>query len=465
MTIGPPRGAILTAAEMRATEEAAFTEDKPSAYYMDKAGKAVADLAWRIAAGRSVLILCGPGNNGGDGYIAAHYLKEHGADVRVVAVIDPKSEGASWARAIWGGPVEPLAASTKKAAIVVDAIFGTGSRGGLDPAWEDDALRLLRHADRVIAVDIPSVIDADNHNITNAYAAHITLALGALKPAHVLQPSVRFCGTILLDDLEFQINSSAALSPTSKLHPPTADDHKYTRGMVAIIEGTMPGAAALAASAAMRGGAGYVVLVSNQKHINMPHAIVQRSPSEYHALLEDKRLSALVLGPGLGRSSMAGKLLTRAMGQSKPLVIDGDALHLLANIDQQFSGPAILTPHAGEFDALFGKGEGNKIDRTRAAAAESGAVVIFKGPDTVIAAPDGRVRVAPPAPPWLASAGTGDVLAGLCGAALARHPDDALKAAEEAVWLHGEAARLAGPALIADDLIDQLPRAVQRALA
>lgn len=464
MTFGPPRGAILTAAEMRAAEEATFTAEKPSSHYMDKAGKAVADLVWRVAAGRSVLVLCGPGNNGGDGYIAAHYLKSQGVDVRVVAVIEPKSEGAVWARGIWDGPVETLTAETRAAPIVVDAIFGTGARGGLDPAWEAHVLRLLHAAERVIAVDIPSCMNADNSNITNTYSANITLALGALKPAHILQPSAQYCGTILLDDLNFKISSSALLSPTSKLLPPTPNDHKYTRGMVAVIEGTMPGAAILAASAAMRGGAGYVVLVSDQKPSNMPHAIVQRLPSEYRALLEDKRLSALVLGPGLGRFALAHALLDQAMAQSRPLVIDGDALHLLADTDRKFSGPAILTPHAGEFEALFGKGDGNKIERARAAALEIGAVVIFKGPDTVIAAPDGQVRIAPPAPAWLASAGTGDVLAGLCGAALARYPDDPLRAAEEAVWLHGEAARLAGPALIADDLIDQLPRAVQRAL-
>ena len=464
MTLGPPCGAILTAAEMRAVEEASFTADKPSSHYMDKAGKAVADLVWRIAAGRAVLILCGPGNNGGDGYIAAHYLKERGLEVRVVTMAEPKSEGAKWAREIWGGPVETLTAKSQKAPIVVDALFGIGARGGLNPTWEEDALRLLRGAERVIAVDLPSALQSDDPAIMSLYHADVTLALGALKPAHMLQPAARVCGEVLLDTLGFDCASLVEISKRPHLLTPSPDDHKYTRGMVAVIEGTMPGAAVLAASAAMRGGAGYVVLVSEAAHLNMPHSIVQRMPTEYEALLKDRRLSALVLGPGLGRYALARVLLEKAMKQAKPLVIDGDALHLLADADQAFSGPAIVTPHAGEFDALFGAGEGNKVERARAAAAHINAVVIFKGPDTVIAAPDGRVRVAEPGPSWLASAGTGDVLAGLCGAALARHPDDPLKAAEEAVWLHNEAARLAGPALIADDIIDQLPRAVQRAL-
>lgn len=464
MSLGPPRGAILTAVEMRAVEAAAFTEDKPSSHYMDKAGKAVADLVWRIAAGRDVLILCGPGNNGGDGYIAAYYLRALGADVRVIAVMPAASEGALWARDIWDGPLETLTAQTKKAPVVVDAIFGTGARGGLSSVWEADALRLLRGAERVIAVDLPSALNSDDPAIVSPFKANVTLALGALKPAHVLQPAAEACGEILLDNLGFDCASLVEMAERPHMRSPLPDDHKYTRGMVAVVEGAMPGAAALAASAAMRGGAGYVVLLGEDAPLHLPHAIVRRAASEYQALLEDRRLSALVLGPGLGRFALARVLLEKAMRQAKPLVIDGDALHLLADTDAQFSGPAIVTPHAGEFAALFGTIGGNKIERAKAAAAACNAVVIYKGADTVIAAPDGRVRVAAPGPSWLASAGTGDVLAGLCGAALARHPDDPLKAAEEAVWLHNEAARGASVALIADDLIDQLPRAVQRAL-
>lgn len=469
MSSGPPRGAILTAAQMRSAEEAAFTRDQPSSHYMDKAGKAVADLVWRIAAGRDVLILCGPGNNGGDGYIAAHYLKAHqmkarSGDVRVVAVMPPKSEGALWACGLWDGPVETLTAKTKKAPVVVDAIFGTGARGGLDALWEADALRLLTRAERVIAVDLPNALNSDDPAITSPYKVDVTLALGALKPAHVLQPAAQACGEILLDTLGFECASAVEMAERPSMHAPSPADHKYTRGLVAVIEGAMPGAAALAASAAMRGGAGYVVLVGEGAALDLPHAIVRRSASEYEALLEDRRLSALVLGPGLGRFALARVLLEKAKRQAKPLVIDGDALHLLADTDERFIGPAIVTPHAGEFAALFGHVDGNKIERAKSAAAACNAVVIYKGADTVIAAPDGRVRVATPGPNWLASAGTGDVLAGLCGAALARHPNDPLKAAEEAVWLHNEAARGAGVALIADDLIDQLPGAVQRAL-
>ena len=448
---------------MRAAEVACFTEEKPALHYMDKAGRAVARLALRIAAGRAIIILAGPGNNGGDGYVAARYLREAGADVRVIAVLPPTSEGALRARGSWQGPVEPLTTDTAPAPILIDAIFGTGARGRLDPAWAADALRLFRAARYVLAVDLPSALNSDDPDVTGPYAAQCTLALGALKPAHMLQPSAPQCGTVLLDTLDIPTDSDVRMLERPMLCAPRPSDHKYTRGMVAIIAGQMPGAAALAARAAARGGAGYILFIGNCASPHLPDAVVQRPPQDLPDILADKRLNAVVIGPGAGRGEPALHHLETARISGKSLVIDGDALHLL-DADKPFTTPVILTPHEGEFSALFGSLSGTKIDRARKAARAINAVVVYKGADTVIAAPDGRLRIAPTASPWLASAGTGDVLAGLCGSALAHRPDDPFGSACLAVWLHGEAARLAGPALIADDLIDHLPAAVQRAL-
>ncbi len=465
---GPPSGPIFTAAQMRAVEAAKFTAERPPSFYMERAGKAVADLVWRIAAGRGILILAGPGNNGGDGYVAARHLQDFGANVRVVPVVGAKSEGARRAAGLWEGPTEPLSADTKAAPIIIDAIFGTGARGGLDPAWEAAAFRLFRKAERVIAIDLPSALNSDNPTSETQWRTDVTLALGALKPAHVLQPAASGCGTLLLDTLGLVDDDIAPDIPQFMTPPailkPLAGDHKYSRGMVAVIAGAMPGAAALAVTAAARGEAGYAVLVSDDVTLNVPHAVVRRSRAQLSRLLGDKRLNAVAIGPGLGRDADARALLDQALASEKPLVIDGDALHLL-DPATRFTRPVILTPHHGEFIALFGQIEGNKMDQARIAAERCNAVIVYKGADTVIAAPDGRMRVAPPGSPWLASAGTGDVLAGLCGASLARFPDLPFENAETAVWLHAEAGRLAGPGLIADDLIDHLPKAVQRAVS
>lgn len=465
MSLGPPGGPVLTAAQMRAAENACFTAEKAASFYMERAGRAIADVAHRIASGRRILILVGPGNNGGDGYVAARYLRDAGAEIRVVSVTPPKSKEAQWARASWTGPVETLDDNTNIEPILIDAIFGTGARGGLNPAWAKAALRLFDAAAHILAVDIPSALNSDDPAISSPYAAHTSLALGALKPAHVLQPVAAQCGNILLDPLDIPVQSDVRLLERPTITGPQASDHKYRRGMVAIIAGIMPGAASLACRAAMHGGAGYTLYIGDTPQLSphLPDAVVQRPLSDLPALLCDQRLRALVIGPGLGRTIEAEERLNITRASGKALVIDGDALHLL-RADKPFTAPAILTPHEGEFSALFGPLSGTKIDRAQAAARLTNAVIVYKGADTVIAAPDGQVRIAPPGSPWLASAGTGDVLAGLCGGALAHTPDDPFGAACRAVWLHAEAARLAGPALIADDLIDHLPGAVQRAL-
>jgi hydroxyethylthiazole kinase-like uncharacterized protein yjeF len=241
------------------------------------------------------------------------------------------------------------------------------------------------------------------------------------------------------------------------LAPPPPDAHKYTRGLVQVVGGAMPGAAALAAESAARGGAGYVRL-SSVAPVAASHAIVQQRTPEF------ARARAVLVGPGLGRDAAARESLAAALASRVPAVADADALWLLA--EEGFEAPAdpaIITPHEGEFAQLLGDDRGNKVERTRSAAARAGFVIVHKGPDTVIAAPDGRVAIAPAASPWLSTAGTGDVLAGLCAARLAV-TGDPFAAACEAVWLHGEAARLAGTGFVADDLVAQIPAALAACL-
>ncbi|BCA60907.1 hypothetical protein HMP09_0141 [Sphingomonas sp. HMP9] len=312
---------------------------------------------------------------------------------------------------------------------------------------------LVTAAQLSIAVDLPSGLATDfGKALSTPPVFDLTLTLGAVKPAHLLQPAARYCGNIRLLDIGVPTISDAEVLKAPILPTPGPDAHKYTRGMVAIIAGTMSGAADLAALAAMRAGAGYVTLLGDSQ--GPPHALV-RTPFSTQALAND-RIGALVIGPGLGRDDAARTRLDAALAAGHPMIIDGDALRLIdPDRIKALKVPVILTPHAGEFDALFGKSDADKITRARDAAARANAVVVFKGADTVIAAPDGRVRVAQAASDWLSTAGTGDVLAGAIGAILAAGLDP-LDAAGAGVWLHGDAARRLGAAFIADDLADAL---------
>lgn len=437
---------ILTAAQMRAAEDAAIAAGTSAAVLMQRAGAGVADWVRRLASGHEILLLCGPGNNGGDGYVAARVLRREGLDVRVAASGDPRTDIAAAARAEWDGPVEALDAAA--APVVVDCLFGTGLTRALEPGLAAAFERLAGAARLVIAVDVPSGLDADRAEpLGRVPNVHLTLALGALKPAHVLQPGAAICGAVKLVELGIDVPRQTRVVARPVLRTPGPYAHKYSRGMVAMVGGAMPGATALAGEAALRAGAGYVLMLGGQ---GGPDAVVHRA---YDAsALGDARIGAVLIGPGLGRDDGARGKLAAALASGHPLVIDGDALHLLDPESLRGrAAPVILTPHAGEFAALFGEGAGNKIDRALAAALRSGAVVVFKGADTVIAAPDGRVRVAIGANGWLSTAGTGDVLAGAIAGLLAGGVDP-LFAAEAGVWLHAEAARRLGGAFIADDL-------------
>jgi hydroxyethylthiazole kinase-like uncharacterized protein yjeF len=402
-----------------------------------------------------VLVLCGPGNNGGDGYVAATHLRAMGVPVRVAALAEPKSDAAKAARAEWGGEVASLA-QAESAPIVVDGLFGTGLSRPLADAVTSPLARLAAAARLTIAIDLPSGIATDDGRVlSDVPRFDVTLALGALKPSHLLQPAARFCGAVRVIDIGMAATSDLTVLAAPALPDPGPDSHKYSRGMVAVLGGAMPGAGELAALAALRSGAGYVLALGEAS--GRPHAIVRR-PWDAKAL-DDSRIGAVVIGPGLGRDEQAKARLDGALSSDRKLVIDGDALALL---DLERLGKrkpaAILTPHSGEFDRLFGQSDASKIDRARDAAARAQAIVVFKGADTVVAAPDGRVTIAPPANPWLSTAGTGDVLAGATGAMLASGLD-AFDAACAAVWLHGEAARRLGKAFIADDLAEALTAA------
>lgn len=447
---------VLTAAEMRAAERAAMVGDVTEATLTDRAGEAIAQAVARLAAGREILVLCGPGNNGGDGYITATLLLRQGLSVRVAASEPPRSDGARRAAALWEGPVEALD-RVDPAPVVVDAIFGTGLSRPPATMVQDALSRLGSAAWLRIAVDFPTGVATDTGQALGEVPRFdVTLALGAVKPSHLLQPAASLMGQVRLLDIGVAVGLQVRVLQRPSLPEPDATSHKYSRGMVAVVAGSMSGASELAALAALRAGAGYVLHLASggSNGPAAPHAIVRRDYTA-DALAED-RIGAVVIGPGLGRDDDALARVEAALASGRPLVIDGDALRLVkVEALAAHDGPKILTPHGGEFTHLFGEVTDDKLTATRRAADRSGAIVVHKGADTVIAAPDGRAILCPEASPWLSTAGTGDVLAGAIGAMLAAGLDP-LVAAEAGVWLHAQAAQTCGKAFIADDLADAL---------
>lgn len=455
--IGAP---ILSADQMRQAERALFNAGVDPYALMCRAGEGAADLIWRIGHRQEALILCGPGNNGGDGFVIARALKARGVPVRVAAISESRTAISQQARADWDGPVEDVM-DAAPATQVVDALFGIGLTRGLAPELADRLGQLVDAAQHSYALDVPSGVDSDGATALSTLPSFThCLALGAWKPAHVLMPARGFARQHCLVDIGITPPPEAGHRlATPHFDAPAGDAHKYRRGLVVVMAGAMPGAAALAAEATARGGAGYVRLLCDDLAMPLSRAIVRSNSFDF------ERAKAVLAGPGLGRDDNAWRRLMAASKSGVPLVADADALWLLAEQGlENLAAPAIMTPHSGEFDKLFGAADdgddrANKIERTRAAARRAGSVIVHKGPDSVIAAPDGRVLVAPPASSWLSTAGTGDVLAGLCAARLAVS-GDAFQAAGEAVWLHGEAARRAGAAFIADDLLAQIPMAI-----
>jgi len=445
---------ILTAEAMRAAEQAVIDGGTSVETLMERAGAALAEAAYRFAGPMPTLILCGPGNNGGDGYVAARHLAERGVEVRVAALANSSSDAAKWARSNWSGPVEPLSADTARAPLVIDSLFGTGLKRGLEPAVSEQLSNLCREAVATIACDLPSGVATDSgEDLSPVPKFDMTVTFGALKPAHLLYPAMHKCGRLVLADIGIDADASWHQIGPPELPPLDPDGHKYDRGLVQLLAGAMPGAIALSAKAAARGGAGYVRLSTSRPIDGIPSAIVQIDS----APVNDERIGCLVVGPGLGD---VPQVLTLALTSKAPKVIDADGITHLGDPERLKGQDAIITPHEGEFHKLFGEIAGAKPERALEAARRSGAVVVYKGADTLVAAPDGRLGFSPPAPAWLASAGAGDVLTGLIAAMRSRGLAG-FEAACAGVWLHGRAAEITGPQMIADDLADAIPHALR----
>lgn len=444
---------ILTAEAMRAAEHKAIDAGTSVQELMERAGAALAEAVYRFAGPVPALVLCGPGNNGGDGYVAARHLAARGVAVRIAASDDPKSEAAKWARGEWSGEVETLAESTPPAPLVIDSLFGTGLKRGLDEGLSSHLARLCGAAIVSVACDLSSGVESDSGaELSPVPTFGMTVTFGALKPAHRLLPAMEKCGRVVLADIGIAADSTWHEIAQPNLPPLQADGHKYDRGLVHALAGKMPGAIALAVTATARAGAGYVRVSTSRSIDGLPSAVVQTDT----ASINDERIRCLLVGPGMGDIP---QLLTLALTSRAPKVIDADAITQLGEPERLKGQDAIITPHEGEFRRLFGEIEGTKPERALEAARRSGAVVVYKGGDTVVASPDGRVGFRPPAPAWLATAGTGDVLAGIIAAMRARGMP-AFDAACAGVWLHGKAAEIAGPEMIADDLAAAVPDAL-----
>lgn len=466
----PASNQILSVAQMRAAEEALIAAGVSVDELMQRAGRGAGEYVRRIAAGRPVTVLCGPGNNGGDGYVIAQHLLEHGNPVQVIAAREPATQAAKTARSLFTGEVSAAVPDTVPSTsgdVLVDCLFGSG----LTRALPDDLFALLTGLaashHHLVAIDVLSGVESDTGSPLNEGLpqADLTVALGAWKFAHWTMPAATLMGARRLIGIGCEdLPEAACLLEKPHLVAPAATAHKYTRGLLAVVGGEMPGASVLAAQAAMRSGAGYVKLFAEERSCGVPSELVCNT-GPLNQSLEDARLSALLVGPGLGRSDAARQRLEAVLAHDVPTVVDADGLMLLHPGGRK--SPLILTPHEGELAALeanFGlPGEGLRRDRVLALAQAAKAVVVLKGADSLIVAPDGALVLAPAASSWLSTAGTGDVLAGMIASRLAVH-GEALRAASEGLWLHGEAARLCGPAFTAGELALAASQALGAAL-
>ena len=444
---------ILTAEAMRSAEQRAIDGGTTVDQLMERAGAALAEAVLRFAGPVPVLILCGPGNNGGDGYVAARHLQQRGVDVRIAALGDPKGDAAKAACSKFRGKVEPLSERTAAALGTIDCLFGTGLKKPVEASAFEQFLRLHSAARVNIACDVPSGVATDTGQLLNEVPRFdLTVTFGALKAAQRLMPAMERCGRVVLADIGIAAETKWHEIGKPDLPPLDPSGHKYDRGLVHALAGKMPGAIALAATAAARSGAGYVRVSTSRAIDGLPSSVVQTDT----AVLDNDRIGCILVGPGMGDIP---QLLTLALTSRAPKVIDADAISHLGEPERLKGQNAIITPHEGEFTRLFGDLPESKAERALEAARRCGAIVVYKGPDTLVASPDGRLGFAPPAPAWLATAGTGDVLAGMAATMVARGLP-AFEAACAAVWLHGRAAELAGPQMIADDLAAAIPRAL-----
>ena len=463
-----PGNQILTVAQMRAAEQALIDAGTGVDALMQIAGLGAAEWVWRVAAQRAVTVLCGPGNNGGDGYVIAQALRERGGPVVVVAATEPKTDAARNARALYHGEVlGPDGAPHGD--VLVDCLFGSGLTRALSDADFALLTRLAASHPQRIAIDVPSGVESDSGAALNAGLPgyDLTVALGAWKFAHALMPAAAAAGALRqvgigVDD----VPGAAQMITRPHFAAPADDAHKYRRGLLGVIGGDMPGAALLACQSAQGAGAGYVRLLASGAVAAPADLVVDTAPLA--EALADGRYTALLVGPGLGRHADARERLVVALASGVPAVIDADGLVLLGpgHLGER-SAALIATPHEGELAALERAfachGTGSKRERALALAAASGMIIVAKGPDTLVATPDGRLACAPRASSWLSTAGTGDVLAGAIASRLACGAE-AFAAACEGVWLHAEAARRCTVPFTAAALAAAIPSAYASAL-
>ncbi|MGB5484235.1 NAD(P)H-hydrate dehydratase [Parasphingorhabdus sp.] len=463
-------GNILTAAAMQLAEQTLIERGVPVQDLMRRAGQGAAQMIWRIAADMPTLVLCGPGNNGGDGYVIAQWLLDKGVDVLVAAPAEPKTEAAKHAKSQWRGKTVALT-DAQPAAQFVDCLFGTGLTRAVGDEWFDDFARLFAGAKRRVAIDLPSGVESDNGTCLNEIAKFdTTIALGAFKPSHFLEPARSKMGSLVGIDIGIVAESKLGLLSKPRLSAPTAQDHKYSRGLVAVIAGDMAGAAQLTAMAAQKSGAGYIkIFASPGFEAPLPSIVVEtvQDIQDLEQKLADDRISAVVVGPGLGRGQRAETVLNATLTLNTPLVLDADALVVAGSrfceLVGKRSADTVATPHAGEFAGLMPDALADKIEDSRKLAAQSGCNILLKGSDSVIASPEGETSIAAQSCPWLSTAGTGDILAGIIASRLASGVSG-YRAACEGQWLHSRAAHLAGPAFTPELLIDQLPASIQECL-
>jgi NAD(P)H-hydrate epimerase len=476
--------ALLTPRQMGEADRLTIAGGVAGSVLMERAGQAVADAVSRRWAPRPVAVLCGPGNNGGDGFVAARILAERGWAVRLALLGDRAAlkGDAAVAAARWTGTLEPLGiGALDSAGLVVDALFGAGLARPLEgvPALIIEALNQRRLP--LVAVDVPSGVDGASGEIRGiAPQAALTVTFFRRKPGHLLLPGRLRCGETIVAQIGIEPAVLGGIAPdTAANHPhwwldefpsTEAAGHKYTRGHALVAGGAaMTGAARLAARAAARGGAGLVTVAAPESAFPIYAAALTgiivapvAGLAAFAALLADQRRNAALIGPGAGAIPETRDKALKILAAGKRTVLDADALTVFADrpadLFRAINGPCVLTPHEGEFARLFDI-SGNKLERARRAAKASGAVILLKGADTVIAAPDGRAAINENAPPTLATAGSGDVLAGLVLGLLAQGMP-AFEAAAAACWLHGAAARGFGPGLVAEDLIETLPAAL-----
>ncbi|MCF3946757.1 NAD(P)H-hydrate dehydratase [Acidiphilium iwatense] len=456
---------LFTPREMAAIDAAAPNRGTASLDLMENAGRAVTRAILRRYPPCRVLVLAGPGNNGGDGYVAARLLAERGWPVAVAPIARPRAgSDAAIAAARWDGLlVSPETDRIRAADLVIDAVFGSGLAREIAP----DIAEQLATAGTLVAIDMPSGVDGATGAIRGfAPRAALTVTFVARKPGHLLYPGRARCGEVVCADIGMPAGAIARIAPTLWRNAPglwrlpgiAEAGHKYDRGHLTILAGAMPGAAILAANAALRAGAGLVTLSAEQAIAGAPPGLIVRT-DRLSDLIADTRRRVWLCGPGLG-VERAGAALDALIAAGRAIVADADALTACADAPERLRGVSAITPHEGEFARIFPGIDGDKLSAARAAAARTDTVVVLKGADTVIAAPDGRAAINDNAPPTLATAGCGDTLAGIIAGLLTRKMNP-FEAACAAVWLHGEAARRIGPGLIAEDLANALPETIK----